>query len=57
MGSPKSFLSYEHFKLKLRVFLTGHTVAMVTHYAIRVTVITLPMAGHLRDTNIVISVT
>ncbi len=30
MGSPNSFLSCKHLKLKLRVFLTGYAVAVET---------------------------
>ena len=36
-GSPSSFLSYKRLKLKLRVFLTGHIVAMVTYCATKLT--------------------
>ena len=38
LGSPSSFSSHERFKLKLRVFLTGHIVAMVTYCATKLTV-------------------
>ena len=31
LESPSSFLSYQHLKLKLREFLAGRTVAMVTY--------------------------
>ena len=31
------FLRYKHFKLKLRVFLAGHTVAMVTYSVTKMT--------------------
>ena len=48
-------LSYKHLKLKLRIFLAGHSAAMVTYYAIKITIIGSPMAGHLRDANIVVS--
>jgi len=37
------------------VFLTGCIVAMVTYYAMKITILGLPMAGHLCDTNIVAS--
>lgn len=50
MGSPSSFLSYTHFKLKLGVFLTGYTVAMVASDDKKITIICLPMIGHLSDT-------
>lgn len=46
-----SFLSC---KLKLRVFLTGYTVAMVT-YSTEIIITSSPMAGHIHDSNIVIS--
>ena len=36
-GSPSSFLSYKRLKLKLRVFLAGHIVAMVTYCATKLT--------------------
>ena len=52
-GSPKYFLSHKHLKLKLRVFSTGYTVTMVTHYAIKLTMIGSLMFGYLSDTNIV----
>ena len=32
LGSPSSFLSYKDLKRKLRVFLAGHIVVMVTCY-------------------------
>ena len=40
-------------KLKLRVFLTGCTVAMVTYYTTKINIIGLPMAGHLCNTEVV----
>ena len=46
---------YKPLKLKLSVFLTGYTVAMVTYYAIKIATIGSPMAGHLCDTNVVAS--
>lgn len=33
MGSKSSFLSYKHLKLKLRMSLASHIVAMVTFSA------------------------
>ena len=42
-GSLSSFLSYKSLKLKLRVFLAGHIVAMVTCYLKRMTANCLPM--------------
>ena len=36
-GSPSSFLSYKRFKLKVKVFLAGYSVAMVTYCATKLT--------------------
>ena len=55
MVVTKLVLSYNRLKLKLRVFLAGHRVAMVTYYAIIITIIGSKMAERLRDTNIVAS--
>ena len=49
------FLSYKHLKLKLRVFLTGYTVAMVTYYVTKIIITCSPMIGHLFDTFILTS--
>ena len=49
-GSPSSFLSYKHLKLKLRVFLTGYIVVVVTSDVKKITTICLPVTGHLLDT-------
>ena len=54
-GSPSSFLSYRSLSLKLREFLTGHIVAMVTCYISRITTTCIPMIGHLYDYIIVAS--
>ena len=43
---------YKLSKLKLSMFRTGYTVAMVTYYAIKIATIGSPMAGHLCDTNV-----
>ena len=53
MGSPDLFSSYKHLKLKLRVFLTGYTVAMVTCNVQKIAITCLPAIGHLFDTIIV----
>ena len=45
MGSPSSFLSYKRLKLKLRVFLVGDIVAMVTCCATKLTATCSPMIG------------
>ena len=37
MGSLSLFLSYKRLKLKLRVFLGGHIVAMVTYCVTKLT--------------------
>ena len=55
MGSPSSFLSYKRLKLKLRVFLAGHIVAMVTYCATQLTATRSPMIGQFVDTMILVS--
>ena len=54
-GSSSSFLSYKHLKLKLRVFLTGYSVAMETSKVKKVTKTYSAIIGHLFDTIIVAS--
>ena len=49
------FLNYRPLKLLLRVFLAGHTVAMVTYYVMRRTSTCSPIAGKSFDTMIVTS--
>ena len=39
-------MSYKHLKLKLRVFLTGYTVAMVTCFVKKIIITCSPMIGH-----------
>ena len=46
-GGQSSYLSYMHPEIKLRVLLTGYTVAMVTCYIQSLTATCLPMIGHL----------
>ena len=53
-GSPSSFLSYKRLKLKLRVFLAGYIVAMVT-CATKLTATCSPMIGQFVDTMILAS--
>ena len=53
--SPSSFSSYKRLKLKLRVFLAGHIVAMVTYCAIKLIVTCSPVIGQLFDTMILVS--
>ena len=48
-GSPDSFLSYKHLKGKLRVFLTGKTVAIVISDVMEMTATCSAMIGHLVD--------
>ena len=54
LGSPNSFSNNKHSELKLRVFLTGCIIAMVTYYAIKSTTTGSPVAGRLRDTKRVV---
>ena len=46
-GSPDSFLSYKRLKGKLRVFLTGKTVAIVTSDIMKMTTTCSAMIGKL----------
>ena len=46
-------MSYKHLKGKLRVFLTGKTVAIVTSDVMKMTTTYLVMLGHLVDIIIV----
>ena len=48
------FLNYEPLKLKLRAFLAGHTVALVTSYVMKM-IMCSPMIGWSFDTMIVAS--
>ena len=49
------FLNYKPIKLQLRVFLAGHTVAMVTYYVTKKTKTRSPIIGQCFDTMIVAS--
>ena len=49
------FLKYKRLKLKLRVFLPGHSVAMVTYNVTKKIPTCLPMIGQFFDTMIVAS--
>ena len=49
------FLNYKPIKPQLRVFLTGHTVAMVTYYVMERTTTCSPIVGQFFDTMIVAS--
>jgi len=48
-------LKYKLLKLKLRVFLAGHSVAMVTYCVTRMIPKCLPVIGEFFDTKIVAS--
>ena len=50
------FLKYKHFKLKLGVFLAGHSVAMVTYCATKIIPTYSPMIGQFFDTMVVASI-
>ena len=41
------FLSYERLKLKLRVFLAGHFVAMVTYSVTKIIPMCSPVIGQI----------
>ena len=43
------FLKYERLNLKLRVFLAGHSVAMVTYCTTKITQTCSPVNGKLFD--------
>ena len=47
------FLKYERLKLKLRVFLAGYSVAMVTYYVTKMKPTCSPVIGQFFDTMIV----
>ena len=51
--APSSFLSCKRLKLKSRVFLAGHIVAMVTYCTTKLTATCSPMIGQFIDTMIV----
>ena len=51
-----TFLEYKRLKLKLRVLLAGHSVAMVTYSVTKITPTCSPMIGHFFDTMIVASI-
>ena len=46
-------MRYKRLKLKLRVFLAGHIVAVVTYCATKLTATCSPMIGQFVDTMIV----
>ena len=49
------FLKYKRLKLKLRVFLAGHSVAMVTYCVTKMVTTCSPMVGQFFDTMVVAS--
>ena len=50
------FLTYKRLKLKLRVFLAGHSIAMVTYRVTKIIPTRSPMIGQFFDTMIVASI-
>ena len=50
------FLKYKRLKLKLRVFLAGHSAAMVTNCVTKMISTCSPMIGHFFDTMNVASI-
>ena len=46
-------MSYKRLEVKLRMFLAGHIVAMVTYFATKITATCSPMTGQFVDTMIV----
>ena len=50
------FLKYKRLKLKLRVFLAGHSVAMVTYCVTKIIPTSLTVIGKFFDTMIVASI-
>ena len=50
------FLKYERLKLKLRVFLAGDSVAMVTYCVTKMILPCSPVIGQFFDTMIVASI-
>jgi len=50
------FLKYKDLKLKLRVFLAGHTVAMVTYCVTKMILPYSPVTGQFFGTMIVASI-
>ena len=49
-GSLDLFSRYKHLKLKLRVFLTGYTIAMVTCNVKKIIITCSPVIEHLFET-------
>ena len=49
-------LKYKHLKLKLKVFLAGHSVAIVTYCVTKIIPMCSPVIGQFCDTMIVTSI-
>ena len=49
------FLKYKRLKVKLRVFLAGHSIAMVTYCVTKIIPTCSPVTGQSFDTMIVAS--
>ena len=49
-------MSYKRLKLKLRVFLAGHIVAMVTYCVTKIIPTCSPVIGQIFDTMIVATI-
>ena len=47
------FLKYKHLKLKLRVFLPSHRVAMVTYNVTKIILTCSPMIGQFFNTMVI----
>ena len=54
-GHRARFLSYKRLKLKLRVFLAGHSVAMITYCVTKIIPTCSSIMGQFSDTKIVAS--
>ena len=50
------FLKYKRLKLKLRVFLAGHSVAIVAYCVTKIIPTCSPVIGQFYDTMIVVSI-
>ena len=49
-------LKYKRLKLELRVFLAGHSVAMVNYYVTKIIPTCSPVIGQIFDTMMVASI-
>ena len=56
MGVTELVVSYKLLKLKLRLFLAGYIVAMVTYLATVLTATCLPIIGQFVDTMMLASI-